>query len=263
MYARFYTKALADLGYAPKELREPFKRLFTQGMIRLGGAKMSKSKGNLEAPDAIIDAYGADSLRLAHLFVGPPADDVDWETVGIDGTSRFLRRVWRLAIPDSTDVPAAAPEAEERILRETHRVIQRVDDDFERWSYNTAVAALMEFTNFLYKEGSTADAIDALLLLLAPMAPHIAAELWERRHGTHVHEQSWPEADPQLAKRDTVTLVVQINGKLRDRIEVSAEITGEEAERLALASARVQEQLSGSAPRKVITKPPRLVNIVI
>jgi leucyl-tRNA synthetase len=263
MYARFYTKALADLGLAPKELREPFHRLFTQGMIRLGGAKMSKSKGNLVAPEDLIAEYGADALRLAHLFVGPPADDVDWETVGIEGTSRFVKRVWRLAAPDSEVVPAPADKVES-ITKATHRLIQRVHDDFERWSYNTAVAALMEFTNFLYKEGRTDEAVDALLLLLAPMAPHVSAELWERRHdGDHIHEQPWPEADPVLARPDTVTLVVQVNGKVRDRIEVDAGIDAASAEALALASPKVQEHLGANPPKKVIAKPPRLVNVVV
>jgi leucyl-tRNA synthetase len=262
MYARFYTKALADTGLAPPDLREPFKRLFTQGMIRLDGAKMSKSKGNLVAPEAIIEEYGADALRLAHLFVGPPADDVDWETVGLEGTYRFLRRVWRLADPHG-DAPMAEGEAAIQVVRATHRLINRITDDFDRWSYNTAVAACMEFVNVLTKEGTTDEAVDTLLLLLAPMAPHIAAELWERRHGTHVHQQPWPEADPDLAKLETVVMVVQVNGKVRDRIDVDPALDESEAESLALASSKVQELLAGNAPRKVIARPPKLVNLVV
>ena len=261
MYARFFTRALADLGFAPKELREPFRRLFTQGMIRLGGAKMSKTKGNLVAPEEMMAQYGADALRLAHLFVGPPGDDVDWETVGIDGTSRFLNRVWRMCI-GGDGAPGVATD-ELTVRKRTHQTIQRVDADFEGWSYNTAVAALMEFTNFLYKEGTTDEAIDTLLLLLAPMAPHISAELWERRHASHVHEQSWPVADPGLARPDTVTMVVQVNGKLRDRIEVDPDVTEADAERIALTSDKVGEALDGATPKKVIARPPRLVNIVI
>ncbi|HET7653261.1 MAG TPA: leucine--tRNA ligase [Acidimicrobiales bacterium] len=266
MYARFYTKALADLGFAPKELREPFSRLFTQGMIRLGGAKMSKSKGNLVAPEDLVDEYGADALRLAHLFVGPPADDVDWETVGIEGTSRFVKRVWRVAQHDSevATITEADADAHLRITKATHRLVQRLNDDFERWSYNTAVAALMEFTNLLYKEGRTDHAVDTLLLLLAPMAPHVTAELWEHRHpGEHIHTQRWPVADPELARADSVTLVVQVNGKVRDRLEVDAGIDAVTAERLALQSQKVQDHLNGAAPKKVIAKPPRLVNLVV
>jgi leucyl-tRNA synthetase len=265
MYARFYTKALADLGMAPAGVREPFKRLFTQGMIRMGGSKMSKSKGNLVAPSQYFERVGADALRLYHLFIGPPADDVDWGEQTdeiIDGCSRFLQRVWRLAATDST--VAEADDAAIEVTRATHRLIERVSDDCDRWSYNTAVAALMEFTNLLYKQGTTAEAVDTLLLLLAPMTPHIAAELWAQRHpGEHVHEQSWPRADPDLAKLQAVTMVVQVNGKVRDRIEVDPGIDEAEAERLALASPKVQEQIDGATPKKVVARPPRLVNLVV
>ena len=263
MYARFFTRAMGDIGLAPKELREPFKRLFTQGMIRMGGSKMSKSKGNLVAPSKYLDTVGADALRLYHLFVGPPADDVDWSEQTdevIDGCSRFLRRVWRLAV----EPPAVATgDAAVAVDRAAHRLIARVTDEFDRWSYNTAVAGVMELTNLLYKEGATDFAVDTLLLLMAPMAPHITAELWETRHGSHIHEQSWPEADPAQLVVDSVTMVVQVNGKLRDRIEVAPDVSTEDAERAALASPEVQKHLGGAEPKKVIVKPPRLVNIVV
>jgi leucyl-tRNA synthetase len=263
MYARFFMKALGDVGLAPVGLREPFKRLFTQGMIRMGGTKMSKSKGNLVAPSKYLTTSGADALRLFHLFVGPPADDVDWSEQTdevVEGCARFLRRVWRLALdPDAAPVPAD-PLA---IDKAAHRLIARVTDDFERWSYNTAVAALMEHTNLLYKEGSTPFAVDTLLLLLAPMAPHAAAELWERRHdGAHVHAQTWPVADPSMLIVDSTTMVVQVNGKVRDRIEVAPTISAADAEALALASPKVVEQLGGGPAKKVIARPPKLVNIV-
>ncbi|MDZ7673883.1 MAG: leucine--tRNA ligase [Acidimicrobiales bacterium] len=263
MYARFFTKALADLGVAPNELREPFRRLFTQGMIRLGGEKMSKSKGNLVAPEEILDNEGADALRLGQLFVGPPADDVDWEGVGIQGAYRFIGRLWRLAHPASDVVPEAVGDDALVIERETHRLIARVSDEMERWSYNTSVAAFMEFTNLLYKQGRTDFAVDALLKLLAPMAPHVTAELWELRHGAgaHIHEQAWPEHDPSMLTVDSVTMVVQVKGKVRDRIEVDPGIGEDDAVEIALASERVQEYLDGE-PRKVIAKPPNLVNIV-
>ena len=261
MYARFFMKALADIGLAPKELREPFKRLFTQGMIRLGGTKMSKSKGNLVAPESIIEQYGADSLRLAHLFVTPPGDDVDWEAFGIEGCFRFLKRVWRLAMGEAAP-DAANPAA---VDRAAHQVIAKVSDEYDRWSYNTAVASLMEFTNLLYKEGATPFAVDTLLKLLAPMTPHMSAELWERRHGdgADIHRETWPVADPELAKPEAVTLVVQVNGKVRDRIEVAPDIDAAEAERLALASAKVQEHIGAGGPKKVISRPPSLVNVVV
>src|SRR5205823_12627186 len=172
-----------------------------------------------------LDTVGADALRLFHLFVGPPADDMDWDDAGIEGPSRFLHRLWRLAEPSSDAVAAATGDAVEEVDRAAHRLIVRVTDEFERWSYNTAVAAFMEFTNLLYVQGSTPFAIDTLLQLLAPMAPHITAELWARRHdGQHVHERSWPVADAGMAAVDHVTMIVQVNGKVRAKLDVAPDI---------------------------------------
>ena len=278
MYTRFFTKALADLGVAPKELREPFKRLFTQGMVRMGGGKMSKSKGNLVAPEAIIDSVGADTLRLAILQVKPPAEDVDWEDFQIEGCQRFLHRIWRLAMPQSdlwsTGRGGFPTDADEAIEKSTHRLIARITDDFERWSYNTAVAAYMEFTNELYKYvqapngphvATLAAAIDTLIPLLAPCVPHLAAELWELRHPDRpaIHAQPWPVADVEKLAVATVTMVVQVNGKVRDRIEVAPDLSEDAAREMALASAKVQALLEGAEPRTVIARPPKLVNVVI
>ncbi|HUQ62312.1 MAG TPA: leucine--tRNA ligase, partial [Acidimicrobiales bacterium] len=275
MYARFFVKALADLGIAPKDLREPFRRLFTQGMIRMDGTKMSKSKGNLVSPEQYFDTVGADALRLFHLFVGPPADDFDWGEQTdevIDGCARFLARVWRLA--NGEVAPSAASTAAEvsDVRRATHQFIARVSDDLDRWSYNTAVAACMEFTNLLYKAvqgGNVGDdlefAVDQLLLMMAPMAPHVSAELWERRHGEGelVHSQPWPEADPNLVTAVTETMVVQVNGKVRDRIDVSPDVDEAEMQRLALASAKVVAALGGREPARVVARPPKLLNLVV
>jgi leucyl-tRNA synthetase len=264
MYARFFTMALSDLGYAPPGLREPFARLFTQGMVRLGGAKMSKSKGNLVAPESIIDREGADALRLAHLFVGPPGDDVDWEGVGIEGCARFLQRVWRVADPASHAVPAAEGDDAVAVDRAAHRLIERITGEFDRWSYNTAVAGFMEFVNLLHKRGTTPFAVDTLLTLLAPAAPHLTAELWERRHPDQdVHAQPWPKADPALAAVDAVTMVVQVNGKVRARVEVDPGIGADDAEALALGHEDVVAALAGATPRQVIVKAPRIVNVVL
>ncbi|MCY3787046.1 MAG: leucine--tRNA ligase [bacterium] len=275
MYARFFTKALADLGVAPDDLSEPFARLFTQGMIRLGGAKMSKSRGNLVAPEAILDRQGADALRLAHLQVKPPQEDVDWEDFGVDGCAKFLGRVWRLADGAlSSDAPPRTGDrtgADLEIDRGAHRLTDRVTRDFERWSYNTAVAACMEFTNELYRYVQSPDgphaevlreALDRLLLVMAPMTPHITAELWERRCGRHIHTEPWPQADPAKLRAERVTLVVQVNGKVRDRLEVDAAIDESAAVQHALASERVQRHLHGAGPRRVIARPPKLVNLV-
>ena len=277
LYARFFTKALVDVGLAPEGLREPFANLFTQGMIRMDGTKMSKSRGNLVAPSSYLTTVGADALRLFHLFVGPPADDVDWtdqtDSV-IDGCARFLDRVWRLAVPDGppTTVGAAGELGEDdlAVRRATHKLVDRVTRDYERWSYNTAVAACMEFVNLLHpyvREGGRSDvvdeAVDTLLLLLAPMTPHVAAEAWERRHGDHVHRRAWPVADPALLVDDTVTMVVQVNGKVRDRLEVIPDISEADAVSLALASAPVVAALDGGSPKRVIARPPKLVNVVV
>jgi leucyl-tRNA synthetase len=277
LYARFFTRALDDVGLAPAGLREPFAQLFTQGMIRMDGKKMSKSKGNLVAPSIYLDTVGADALRLFHLFVGPPADDVDWtdqtDSV-IDGCARYLDRVWRLAVPEvprPTVNPTGAPtEADLAVRRATHKLIDRVNRDYERWSYNTAVAACMEFVNLLHpyvRDGGrpevVEESVDTLLLLLAPMTPHLAAEAWERRHGDHIHVRPWPAADPAMLVDDTVTMVVQVNGKVRDRIEVAPDVTETEAERLALAAPAVVEALGGRSPKRVIARPPKLVNVVV
>ena len=276
MYARFFTKAMADLGVAPSGLREPFARLFTQGMIRLGGVKMSKSKGNLVAPEQILDDQGADALRLAHLQVKPPQEDVDWEDFGIDGCAKFLARVWRLAEPNSGLAAGARDgdptEADVVVDKATHRLVARITDEYDRSSYNTAIAGFMEFTNLVYRwvqaddgpHGPTLDAaLDGLLLVMAPAAPHVCSELWELRNGGHVHEESWPEADPAKLLDDTVTMVVQVNGRVRDRIEVSADIDEAAAEAAALASERVAAHLDGAPPKKVVVRPPGLVNVVV
>lgn len=281
MYARFFTKALSDLGYLPNEIREPFSRLFTQGMIRLGGSKMSKSKGNLVAPQKYFETVGADSLRLFHLFVGPPADDFDWSDQTddvIEGCFRFLNRVWRISLGEAESFPGVKiditdrqlNDADTEVLRQTHRLIAKVSEDYERWSYNTAVAALMEFTNLLYKyAGASAErstfafAIDTLIKLLAPMAPHISAEIWERRNGGLVHAQQWPIADPELLKADRETLVVQVNGKVRDKIEVDPLIDEQTAIALVKQSEKVIVAVGGKEIKKMIVKLPKMVSLVV
>jgi leucyl-tRNA synthetase len=294
LYARFYTKALADLGLGPADVREPFARLFTQGMITMDHAKMSKSRGNVITPERFFDSVGADALRLFHLFVGPPAEGFNWDSQTdqmIEGCQRFLARLWRVALDQVQNVSLMdrVPTASDLELeKETHRLIDRVSSDLDRWSYNTAVAAAMEFLNTVYKhiqspEGaarSSVDfAVDSLVLLLAPMVPHITAELWERRQGGvgagggasagsgaavgSVHAQAWPVADPALVRVDTMTMVVQVNGKVRDRVEVDASIEEDDAVALALASPKVAAALAAGQPKKVVARPPRLVNVVV
>jgi leucyl-tRNA synthetase len=280
LYARFYTRALIDVGLAPGVPREPFSRLFTQGLIRLDHKKMSKSKGNLITPSRYFETVGADALRLFHLFVGPPGENVDWSEQTdqvIEGCARFLDRVWRLTVDTITEPfrdgdPTTGDIA---LARATHRVVAKVSDDIERWSFNTAVAKCMEFANTMQQylrdsengpHGETySAAAGALLLLLAPMVPHVTAEAWEQRHGAGalVHAEAWPTYDPALARDELVTMVVQVKGKVRDRIPVSPDISEDEAVALALGSARVSGELGGRAPSRVVARPPRLVNIVV
>ncbi len=269
LYARFITKVLYDMGLSSVE--EPFARLFTQGMITLDGAKMSKSKGNVVDPVALFDSHGADALRLYHLFMGPPTDDAAWNENGVDGTRRFLERVWRQATDDHDFVNREEDDADRELLGLAHRTIRKVTEDIDRFHFNTAVPALMVLSNELgdYLAGSPrretfAEVLRKLLLLLSPMTPHIAHELWERMgHGDMLAQEPWPTWDEELAKEETVTLVIQVNGKVRDRTEVSADITADQAEAAALTSEKIQEWIEGQEVRRVIARPPNLVNLVV
>jgi leucyl-tRNA synthetase len=278
LYSRFFTKVLKDLGLV--EFDEPFTNLLCQGMVVMGGAKMSKSKGNVITPDQFFALYGADTLRLFILFLGPPEADKEWSESGIDGAHRFLHRVWRLVerytsiLTFKTQPVPEDSEALKRLSFLTHATIKKVTGDIERFAFNTAIAAIMEFTNGLYKvidespdafntyEGH--EAMRSLVLILAPFAPFIAEELWEELGGEFsVHTQPWPEFDPDLANAERITLVVQINGKVRERIEVDADISGQEMEKVAMASPRISGLLEGKEIVKTVTVPGKLVNIVI
>ncbi len=277
MYARFYLKALVDIGLATGLPREPFRRLFTQGMIRLAGSKMSKSKGNLVAPEQYYETVGADGLRLFHLFVGPPADDVDWTDQTdelIEGCARFIDRFYRLAQHDDVNFHDGLDEGDVEVRRAVHRTVAKVTEGLERWSYNTAVAAMMELFNTVSKwarsdrgaERATLDeAIDLMLTLLAPMTPHVTAELWEQRHPGEpgVHLQKWPVADPDLVRASTITMVVQVNGKVRARLEVPPDITMADAATEAMEDAAICAVLAGATPKRIVARPPRLVNIIV
>ena len=277
LYARFYLKALVDIGLATGLPREPFRRLFTQGMIRLDGTKMSKSKGNLISPEKYYETVGADGLRLFHLFAGPPADDVDWTDQTdeiIEGCARFIDRVYRLVEYADVNFHDGVQETDREVRRALHRAIVAVSDCYERWNYNIGVAELMSLFNTVSKvarsdhgiERSTLDeAVDGLLKLLAPMAPHVTAELWEARYPglPSVHQQRWPEADPELAKVERVVMVIQVNGKNRARLEVAVTTSEEDARALALADPVVQRFLAGATPTRVVSRPPRLVNIIV
>ena len=259
LYMRFMAKALRDLGELWFD--EPALRFRYQGTIVFKGRKMSKSRGNVQTPDAYVAKYGADTLRLFMMFMGPWVDGSDWNAEGIEGVHRFLRRVWEMAQADVQ--PAGARDLD--VDRAVHRTIAKVTEDLQTYSFNTAVAAMMELSNALqHTTGPSRDeGVSTLLLLLAPFAPYMTEELWERRGGRgSIHGQIWPAFDPAIAAAKEVTLVVQIDGRLRERIAAPAGISNSAAEELALASTKVKAALAGRVIVRKIVVPDRLVNIV-
>jgi leucyl-tRNA synthetase len=269
LYARFFIKALRDLGIV--DFDEPFTRLFNQGIIVTEGKKMSKSRGRVINPDEYVAELGADAVRAYLMFVGPWDQGGEWDDRGLNGISRWLNRIWFLVLRAYTeDEPK---ETEIKNLRHTtHKTIKRVSEDLEKFKFNTMIAALMEFTNYLgkvYEERSVTssafgEAIDTLLLLFAPTAPHFTEELWTRSgHPYSIHNQPFPEWDEGLVAEEEFTLVIQVNGKLRDRVTVPVTITEEEARELALSRERIKTYLKNGEGSRIIYVPRRLVNIII
>ena len=274
MYARFFAKAFADIGLL--DVQEPFARLFTQGMVTRDGAKMSKSKGNVVSPRELVDEFGADAARSYILYVGHPAEGGDWNDKGIEGIHRFLARLWRAAADaaantEHSDAPFGEPTA---VLRKAHWAIDKVTTDLgERFATHTAIAAVIELVNDLTKhrdellatpEGASQYRFAAATAgsLIFPFAPHLGSEAYELLTGRRVWEEPWPEADPALLETDTVTIVVQLNGKVVDRFDVAAGIADDELEGMARDSAKVGERLDGREIVKAIVVPGRLVNLV-
>jgi leucyl-tRNA synthetase len=273
LYARFICRVLHDFGLVGFE--EPFKNLFNQGMITRFSEKsrrvekMSKSRGNTVSPDELIEEMGADTERVYTLFIGPPEKEAEWSDEAVNGAWRFLQRVWRIG-ERLADTPPIAP-ADASLERERHAAIQRVTYSFERFHFNTAVAALMELSSTLLRaiEDKTASRIaceqtfDTLLQLLHPMAPHITAELWERRdHVEDILDTDWPQHDEAKLRRARIELVVQVDGKLRDRVEVDAGASDKEIREAALASPKVREHVGGRDVAKAVVVPGRLINLV-
>ncbi|HSD81664.1 MAG TPA: leucine--tRNA ligase, partial [Solirubrobacteraceae bacterium] len=273
MYARFFTKALADMGYL--DVQEPFARLFTQGMITRGGAKMSKSKGNVVSSHAIVDRYGADTARSYILFIGPPDQDADWSDEGVEGVHRFLGRLWRLSaeVADTAggdDVPATPGAGDLAVLRKAHWAIEKVTADLAgRFAFNTAIAAIMELINEVSRHRASASpgalrfALATASSLLFPFAPHTAADAYDRLTGRRVWEEPWPLSDQAYLERDTYELVCQVNGKVRDRVQAPSGAGREELERLALAAPNVRAHVDGKQVVKVVVVPEKLVNVVV
>jgi leucyl-tRNA synthetase len=266
LYARFWTKAMREFGLV--DFGEPFNRLYNQGII-LGedAEKMSKSRGNVVNPQDYVDRYGSDALRDFLMFIGPWDQGGPWDGRGIEGVSRFLRRA--LSLTGDGD-PSGAEADPAELARRTNRTVKKVTEDLEAFRFNTAIAALMEHTNYLLAikgevgEEEWTEALRAFVLVLAPFAPHHAEEMWAAIGEPYsVHEQAWPAWDETLIRAEEITLVVQVNGKLRDRIEVPADITEEAAKELALSSARVRPHVEGREIRKSVYVPGRLVNLVV
>lgn len=284
LYSRFFVKALRDFGFM--QLDEPFANLLTQGMVLMDGTKMSKSKGNTVDPSAMIAKYGADTVRLFCLFAAPPERDFDWTDSGIEGASRFVQRVWRLcdelagSLPQATPCSAAAEKALSELARETrlkeHSTVKKAGDDItNRFQFNTAIAAVMELVNHLYlakdellagEEGKVAlaSSVATLLAMLSPFTPHLCEELWQHvGFSGRVSAQPWPEYREDALARSVITLVVQVSGKLRARLELPADIDQKSAEAAALADPNVQKHLEGKQVVKVLYIPGKLINVVV
>lgn len=258
LYARFFTKVLRDLGY--QEIPEPFKNLLTQGMVIKDGSKMSKSKGNVVDPNYLIERYGADTARLFSLFAAPPEKDLDWNDQGVEGAYRFLKRVWKLVGEDSK---GSGSEEEDRLR---HKTIKKVTDDLNRFQFNTAIAALMEFYNFLSAnpKGASQESLEAMVLLLNPFSPHIAEELWQMLgHKESLANAGWPGYDEKKLLTDEVTIVVQVNGKLRGQIVCTPNLSEKQVREQVLKDEKIQKHLQGAAVKKMVYVPGRLVNLVI
>jgi len=267
LYARFFTKAIRDIGLI--DFGEPFLRLFNQGIIIAGKHKMSKSRGNVINPDAYVSDLGADTVRVYLMFIGPWEQGGEWDDSGISGVSRWLNRIWNLA---TGGYFSTGSSGDEELLRMQHQTIKKVTEDIEKIRFNTMIAALMEFSNYLGKVKETGDvsakvweeSIKTLLLLLAPSVPHLVEELWQRcGYEYSIHNQNWPQWDEKLVARDEFILVVQVNGKVRDKVTVPVTVTEDDAKKVAAEQEKVQPYLAGKQVVKVIYVPGKLVNIVV
>ena len=281
IYARFFAKVFRDLGYSAVD--EPFPNYLAQGMVTKDGAAMSKSRGNVVDPDEMIKDHGADSLRLFMLFASPPEKEFAWAEDGIEGASRFLNRVWAVVEENSDLFGGEASQGESpvraegmTVLRKTHQTIRKVTEDIEkRFHLNTAISSLMELYNLVRKEKDSLRqsdtgrailrfALERLIILLSPFTPHLAEELWEKTgHSGFLARLPWPTFDPDLAREEKVTIVVQINGKLRDKFETNPDIGEEEMKEQALALSRIRDAIAGRPVRKIICIGNKLVNIVL
>ena len=264
IYARFWVKVLNDLGYIG--FREPFAAFFSNGWVTTGGTKISKRAGASLGPADVIERYGADPARLSILFLGPADQDMEWTEEATEAMARFVRRLWRVVSEVAERAPVGEPEGGP-LARKAHETIAKVTDDVgRRFAFNTGISAVMELVNELSRDTGGPDArfaAETAVSLIQPYAPHVAEELWERLGHERLWEQPWPAADPAMLERDTVEIVLQVNGKVRDRLQVPAAIGEDELVALARASERVRAHLNGGEPRKTIVVPGKLVNFVV
>lgn len=285
LYSRFFTKVLRDLGYL--DIDEPFEKLMTQGMVLKDGTKMSKSKGNVVDPDLMIKKYGADTIRLFILFAAPPERDLEWSDHGIEGSHRFIQRVWRLVTgnidelsqeyPDKFLKMQDLPDSLRKIRRKTHQSAIKVRDDLEKFHFNTAISALMELVNELYtiininfenfnnyKWAVIKEAVSNMILLLSPFVPHLSDEMWRILGGSgSVARLAFPEGNPEIAKEDAITVAIQVNGKLRGEVNVPVGSDENEIKTLAMADPRIQKHIEGKSIKKIIFVPGKIFNIVV
>jgi leucyl-tRNA synthetase len=263
LYSRFFVRVMNEMGLLG--FREPFARLFHQGWLQMGGSKMSKSRGNVAGPDALVDEYGADAVRTYILFMGPADQDMEWTDTGIEGIVRFLRRLWRVVL-EVAERPPADGAVDTPLARKAHATIAKVTDDIERrFQFHTPISSVIELTNELLRtptDPAARLAAETAVSLIQPYAPHIAEELWERLGHERLWTQPWPKADPALLERETFELVIQVNGRVRDRVEVPSDLAEDELVERAKASPRVQSFLDGSEIAQTIVVPRKLVNIV-
>jgi leucyl-tRNA synthetase len=255
LYARFFTKFFKDLGML--DFDEPFKRLLTQGMVLKDGEVMSKSRGNIVDPDSMIKKYGADTLRLFILFAAPPETELEWDDQAIEGAYKFLNRVWRIQ-------ENLKPECDVQLTRTLHRTIKKVSEDVAAFKFNTAIASLMELTNAIYQSGVDKETFSRLVLMLAPIAPHFAEELWhELGEKESIFKASFPQYDPKMLVEETLTYVIQVNGKLRAKIDVPADIPVDKLKELVLSDEKVAPWIKDKPVKNFIIVPQKLVNIVV
>jgi leucyl-tRNA synthetase len=267
LYSRFFVRVMKEMGLVG--FGEPFARLFHQGWLQMGGSKMSKSRGNVTGPDDLVDEYGADAVRTYILFMGPADQDMEWTDTGIEGVVRFLRRLWRVVLEVATHTRPMHHDDTQQVTalgRKAHTTIAKATDDIERrFHFHTPIAAVMELTNELSRspdDPAARFAAETAVSLIQPYAPHMAAELWERLGRERLWDEPWPEADPALLERETFELVVQVNGRVRDRMEVPSDLADDELVERATASPRVQSYLDGGKIRQTIVVPKKLVNFV-